>query len=267
VALPWGHRISIPADAIGRSIFLTGVFDLCLTEVIFRLLDSGEAAVDVGANIGYMTSVMSTRVGRSGTMLAFEPHPTAFQALQRNVARWREDPGIGTIEVHRLALSSRSGRGRLAVQQDFMALASLRDARESGDSHDVEVELATLDDAVGSRHVSLLKLDVEGHEHAVLEGATRLLAERRVRDVVFEDHGIYPTPAMEFLEHHGMVLFTIDQALRGPRIQSVEEGPAPPIWPGPNYLATRQPERALDRLRPRGWQCLRLGRRWRPADR
>lgn len=259
VVLPWAQRIIVTPDEIGRVIAITGVFDVCITEVIYRLLEPGDLTVDVGANMGYLTSLMATRVGAAGTVIAFEPHPRVFEALQRNVRRWQQDSSVGRIEAHRLALSNNAGIGRLAVQPDFerhMGLASLRAQTDSSGPNDVQVRLATLDELLGDRAVALLKIDVEGHEHAVLAGGRDLLAEKRVKNVVFEEHGIYPTPAMTLLERQGMTVFTLDHSLLGLRVHPVREGPAPPVWPGPNYLATRDPQWTLPRLKKRGWRSL-----------
>ena len=76
VELPWKLQLCIRLDDhIGWSIWRTGVYDLCVTEVLWRLIDKGETSVDVGANIGHMTSVMVKRVGASGKVHAYEAHP------------------------------------------------------------------------------------------------------------------------------------------------------------------------------------------------
>src|SRR4051794_41171190 len=61
--LPWAQQITVFRDEIGRTIIASGIFDLCVTETIFRLLDRGDRAVDVGANVGYLTSLMAQRAG------------------------------------------------------------------------------------------------------------------------------------------------------------------------------------------------------------
>jgi FkbM family methyltransferase len=267
VDLPWSQTITVLPDGIGRNLAVSGVFDLCVTESIHRLLDPGDMAVDVGANVGYLTNLMATRVGPTGSVLAFEPHPVVFEVLERNVSRWNADERIGSPEARRLALSSEDGAGRLSGEGDFethMGLASVRDDSEGPRPGDFEVELARLDRLLDGRSPQLIKIDVEGHEIAVLEGAQALLGERRVRDVVFEEHGIYPTASMTLLERHGMTVFTLDHTLLGLRVRPVREGPAPAGWPGPNYLATFEPNRALTRLGGRGWSSLGLGAR---ADR
>jgi FkbM family methyltransferase len=260
--LRWGQTITVFPDHLGRALIIGGIVDLPLTESIHRLLDPGGVAADVGANIGYVTGLMATRLGPGGTVLAFEPHPTVFELLERNVTRWNEDPSIATVEARRLAVSNEPGRGRLSGGGEtnvHMGLASLRNGAETGGPSDFDVELAKLDDLLGERRLELVKIDVEGHEREVLEGAEKLLAERRIRDVVFEDHGMYPTPAMTLLEELGMSVFTLKHSLLGPRAHPAREGPAPAGWPGPNYLATLDPARASARLAPRGWRSLGRG--------
>ena len=73
-----------PTRAIGRSIVTTGLFDLAVSELLARLIDPGDIVVDAGANVGYMTVLAATAAGRSGRVLAFEPHPELFAVLCQN---------------------------------------------------------------------------------------------------------------------------------------------------------------------------------------
>ena len=76
VTLPWGWPLCIRThETIGRLIWTFGVFDLPVTEVLWRLTGPGDIAVDAGANIGCMTCVLATRVGPTGRVLSFEPFP------------------------------------------------------------------------------------------------------------------------------------------------------------------------------------------------
>src|SRR5438093_9108038 len=88
IILPWELRIRVrPNEVLGRALRCLGVYDLAVTETAWRLLDTGETAVDIGANIGYMTAVMAGRLMQGGKILSFEPHPQTFQELIYNVAR------------------------------------------------------------------------------------------------------------------------------------------------------------------------------------
>ena len=85
VTLPWGVRLKVDVDEfIGASIWATGVHDLAVSEAIWRVLSPGEAAVDAGANVGYTMSLMALRVGKEGTVMAYEPHPGLFELLKQN---------------------------------------------------------------------------------------------------------------------------------------------------------------------------------------
>jgi FkbM family methyltransferase len=256
VLLPWGLAMRVRTDdTIGYAIARTGVYDLCATEVLFRLTDLGEVAVDAGANIGYMTSVLAAAVGPKGRVEAFEPHPELFSELVDNVARWREAP-IGEIRLHKLALSRRAGAGMLHVSDEFEVNRGGANLDHEWQGPGIDVSLARLDALVAER-IGVMKLDVEGHEVHVVRGSNALLTERRIRDIVFEEHNDLPTELTQLLESHGFVLFAIDQRLLGPRMH-----PPPSTgssWEPPTYLATLDPARALRRLRRRGWSC--LGRR------
>jgi FkbM family methyltransferase len=261
VRLPWGLPIRARTDeAIGRAIARTGLYDLCTTETLFRLTDLGEVAIDAGANIGHMTSVLAVSVGRNGRVEAFEPHPAVFSELSDNVARWRDAP-IGEVKLNQLALSDRAGAGILRVTNEFntnRGIATLDIERREGG---IDVPLARLDELVHDQ-VGLMKLDVEGHELAVLNGSEALLGEGKIRDIVFEQHGEVRTDLTRLLESYGFTLFSIDQRFLGPWVHPPPS--AGSSWEPPTYLATRDPGRALRRLLPRGWSCL-TSRRLRPG--
>jgi hypothetical protein len=103
----------------------------------------------------------------------------------------------------------------------------------------------------------VLKIDVEGAELAVLEGAGGLLGPGGIRDVAFEDHKRPPTPAMRLLEERGYSLFQIERSFFGPVLSTLARPRARHPWEPPSYLATLDPARARERTRARGWQALR----------
>lgn len=265
VRLPWGVSMLVdPAEDIGRSIANTGVFDPDLTEAVYRLLDPGERAVDVGANIGYVTSLMAARAGAGGDVHAYEVHPDVFRVLELNASIWSSRPEAPALHLARVGVSDCPGVGTLEVPPGFssnMGLARLTAGNGARGESGSTVEVSRLDDLLPEQSFHVVKLDIEGHEAAALRGATRILSEGRVRDVIFEDHGRYPTEAMALLEGHGLRVFSLDCTLLGPRLRPPEEGFGRPQWPGPNYLATSEPDRALARFAPRGFRSFaRIGR-------
>jgi FkbM family methyltransferase len=262
VRLPWGLDIvADPGEDLGRIIIRNGVFDLTVSEALSRLLAPGETGVDVGANIGYMTSIMAARAGTKGRVIAFEPHPDVNRDLAANVARWRTAKGVGPIEVHAVALSDEHGSGTLFMRANFArnrGLASFE--APSGPTPDgwvtEEVTLKRLDEVVKGP-ISVMKIDVEGHELQVLRGATTLLEDKLVRDIIFEEHGRYPTPVTELLEDAGFTLFWLDRSFSGPRLRRPDD-PPPAGNEDPSFVASIDPERVQALLAPNGWRALGL---------
>jgi FkbM family methyltransferase len=260
--LPWGLDLTVQeSDAIGYSILVGKVFDPCVTEAIHRLIDPGDTVIDVGANVGYLTSLAAVRAGASGRVLAFEPHPAVYELLRSNVEAWSANHALAPVELHELALSDHDGTGSIVVGPLFernMGLAKLANGAADGQqSH--EVQLRRLDEVFEGGPVGLLKVDVEGHEAGVLAGTSKLLEERLVRDIIFEDHDDYPSEATQIVEKAGYHVVSLSNDLGGLRLKPPQERGPVSAWPGPSYLATLDPARSLGRLRRRGWQVRGIG--------
>jgi FkbM family methyltransferase len=248
--LPWGLPISFdPAEAIGSSIHRTGVFELAVTETLLRLADPGELALDVGGNIGYMSSVLAAAVGPEGSVLTFEPHPLVVRRLRANASRWP------VVEVRELALSDHGGSGHLVEPGAFGTNQGTATLAEVGGGH--EVRLATLDELELDRPVGVMKIDVEGNELAVLRGATGMLERRAIREIVFEEHLPPPTPTTAHLLDAGYTLLAVFERVRGLGVGMVEELRDWRGWDAPTYVASCEPERTRRRLQARGWRSLR----------
>lgn len=271
VLLPWGTPLVIrPDEAIGQAIWRTGTYDVTVSEALLRLADRGDTAVDVGANIGVMASAMAIAVGTTGKVVCFEPHPSLYLELSANIAGWQEALHWNHVEASDLALSEHPGEAALAMSRQFdsnRGTASLTAlASGEGPTRHVIVHTTTLDLALGgSQEIGLLKVDVEGHELEVLKGATSLLSSGRVRDIVFEEYGTYPSPVTNLLESYGYKVFALRKGVLGPLVQSPSDVRLQLEWETPNYLATNDAQRAMARLRPIGWRSLRRQRPTAPT--
>jgi FkbM family methyltransferase len=108
-----------PDDLIGGSIVRTGVYDLCVSEALTRLIDPGDLVVDVGANVGYMTNLSAFRVGATGRVVAVEPHPEIYEELKANVALLSASRSRGRIDTMRTAVSDVSGEAFIVDSRGF----------------------------------------------------------------------------------------------------------------------------------------------------
>lgn len=164
-------------EVIGMSALLRGGFETAETDVLRRCARPGTVAIDVGANVGFFTTNLARAVGPQGTVLAFEPLPLNADRLKANVER----NGLGNVEVHVVALGNRDGTATLRLSDDpAYCSTAVRQNRPNGRT--MTVPLARLDriwNARGQSGVSVMKIDVEGDELAVLEGAEQLVATCR----------------------------------------------------------------------------------------
>lgn len=261
--LPWGLSLVVdPSETIGRSICLSGVYDLALSEVLWRLADVGDTAVDVGANIGYTASILATKVGPCGLVYALEPHPDLYECLVGNVTQWHRELRAGKVTPISAAMADEEGTSWLLEPSEFRTnwgLSSLNVAgveNKGGRLHPVPV--TTLDRVVGERRVGVLKIDVEGAEKKVLAGATTALQAGRIRDVVFEEHiSDFPGPVADRLQQMGYKVFSIRKTMMGPQLVEGACVRRQGDYEPPSYLATKDVSRAVKLMRGRGWQCLR----------
>jgi len=120
VVLPWGYPIVVsPGEQLGWAVYSRAIFELSLTEALWRLAGPGDTVVDGGANIGYATSILAARVGTTGKVHSFEPNPAAFAQLSKNVDAWKRRGQSDTFVLHEEALGTRSGSATLHVPDSF----------------------------------------------------------------------------------------------------------------------------------------------------
>jgi FkbM family methyltransferase len=254
VQLPWGCPIEINVDeTIGRAVWTTGIYDLAVVETLWRLADPKLLSLDVGANIGAMTGVLARR---SAEVWAFEPHPTLNCRLAANVGRFRDHQGYAPCRVLEIAASDSDGVADLFLPDDFDTNNGTARLEPTNTGSAVTVRTSKLDTLLADREVGVMKLDVEGHEAAVLRGARRALEAERIRNIVFEDHLQGESDARRMLRGYGYSVFSLGWKIFGPTLND-ERHPASHSFEAPSFLATRDSQRAIELLQPRGWDSLR----------
>ena len=171
--------IDLADHAIGLNI-LRGRFELNELDFVRRTVHEGQHVLDVGAHVGLFAMHMADRVGPAGTVHAFEPFEENADCLEMAV---RENRFQARVTVERKAVGRGSGTsslvfapGSLNTGGGFLARAG--SPLPYGHASRTVATVA-LDEYPLPRPVSFIKIDVEGAEPLVFEGARRLLAEDR----------------------------------------------------------------------------------------
>lgn len=251
---PWGTRIEADwTDAIGRTIGLFGVYDLALTELLWRLVEPGNFVLDIGTNIGYMSGICSDRVGPKGKVWAFEPNPLLLPRLRQNIERMP----LKNVKLHEFGLSDHETTADLIIPHDFNGNAGIAYVGDKKDGQSYTIALKRLDDVIASdESIAVAKLDVEGHELQVLKGASRLLSQKKIRHILFEELQSYPSPVAGYLTDHGYTIYRIEKMFR--RISLAEpNSPKSPKVSTTNYLATLDTTEVMKKTAGQGYKCLR----------
>jgi FkbM family methyltransferase len=256
VTLPWGAQLTVhTSENIGSGIYHYGIFDKIVPEAIWRLSDPGEMAIEVGANIGQNCSLMSLRVGPSGKVLAFEPHPQIFAELRQNAERWI---GLGgcPIQLEEVALGESDGDSMLIVSDEFEHNRGSAAIASEDSAEGIKIRIRRMDSYLAnSERVGVCKIDVEGHEQAVIAGATQALKRSAIRDIVYEDFNPQPSDLTSLLQGYGFVIFELHEGWLKPKLVPLSTN-KPAKGFSFNFLATLDPERAEQRFGSPGWRCL-----------
>jgi FkbM family methyltransferase len=131
--------------------------------VIKQVVRTGDLVIDVGANVGTIAMLAASRVGPSGQVIAIEANPRVFAYLGSNL----ELNGMSWVETINAACSNQSCRLHISDQR----LDDMNHISSKGP----EIPAITLDSLKISRRARLLKIDTEGYDLHVLEGAESLL--------------------------------------------------------------------------------------------
>jgi FkbM family methyltransferase len=178
VALPTGARISLGyREIIGRRLILQGYFENAEIAAAKSFVAPGSTAIDVGANVGLFTLILSSYVGAEGHVIAVEPLPDNHRRLRRHLARNE----VVNVFVEEVAVGCAEGEAEIRTDTD-PALATAKPLRDASAAGAIVVPMSSLDTIwtrAGCPLVSYIKLDVEGNEAAALTGAARLITQCR----------------------------------------------------------------------------------------
>ncbi|VTU17454.1 methyltransferase, FkbM family [Variovorax sp. PBL-H6] len=185
--------------------------------LIQKLLRPGETFVDVGANIGMHTLAAASAMQSSGRIIAFEPHPMTHDLLRKSLVL---NGFAGMTETHQVAASNRTGHLPLHLGPTcgHHSLYPLEGAGQGATT--IDVPLVRIDDMIdASTSVDLMKIDVEGAELDVIEGAATTIGRNADLGIIMEfghSHvlraGHTTTVWLRALESFGLAFRAIDPA-------------------------------------------------------
>jgi FkbM family methyltransferase len=182
------------------------------TGLLSSIIRDGDVVLDIGANFGWYTTLFSRLVGPAGRVHAFEPIPTTFERLRRNV---RLNGSPANVLLNDCALGESRGTVTLHVPTRIWLGPAFASAaiQHEGPHASFDCGMETVDGYLaraGADRVDLIKCDVEGGELNVLRGARELFSSSRppiwfleIQDVSTVAFGYQPEEIFAFMRGCG----------------------------------------------------------------
>jgi len=174
-----GYQVCVDKSEpeFGRAIFHTHQYEEHVRKVVRENVREGDFVIDVGANVGVITFLAASLVGRQGRVFAVEPNSTNLQLLYRGILLNE----FTNVNVLPYAASSERSVFSLAGGKSNSHLST---PQASGKLRNL-VQSVALDEVLGDLpKLNFVKMDIEGHEPRALTGLSRLLSRHRPKLLV-----------------------------------------------------------------------------------
>jgi FkbM family methyltransferase len=167
-------KINLYRDSI-LSRLIWNKFEKDETDYMCKVLKKGDVFIDIGSNIGLFSLIASKIVGDEGKVLCFEPSPLTFSRLKENVTI----NNFNNLDIRNLGLSDAIGELTFYVSNNgYDAWNSFSPSKDNKLELSINVPVSTLDfelNEIDKSKIKLVKIDVEGWEKFVLQGAKDFL--------------------------------------------------------------------------------------------
>ena len=186
------------------------------------ILKVGDVVIDVGANIGLHTLLMSSLVGKNGKVIAFEPGIESFKELTHNVKL----NNFHNVELKNNALgNSRNKKLKFKDSEFDSGHSSIVSEINGNESNSREITINTLDSYTYKfKKIKAVKIDVEGYEKHILNGCKKLLEDNKVRYWIVEyaphclaKYGENLSSIRNYFRKYGYDMFVLDPSCSLPK--------------------------------------------------
>lgn len=211
--MPWGAAMSFYLPE-GNQIYYYDFWEINISNLFINILEPGDIFVDVGAHVGYYSSLAATLVGENGKVIAFEPTPRTFLNTKKNLSFF-----TNTLAFNKALSDVKGSVAFVDYGPKYSAFNSLTARTEvdfnkiNAEATTITVECDVLDSVLASDLVpTVIKIDAEGAESTILKGGQKMIASSRPL-ITFEVGGDTvwnhsTTESFLFLEKVGYLFFT-----------------------------------------------------------
>lgn len=180
-----------------------------------KTIKEGWTVLDIGANIGYPSLLLSKLVGKSGKVIAFEPDKNNIKILKKNI----KANNIQNIKVVPMAVSDHTGAGTLFISDSHSGDHRIYNPSDE-ERKTRNIKTISLDDYFKSDNkIDFIQMDIEGAEGLVFKGMKKLLKKNKRISILLEfwpealrEIGSSPVDFLKMIEKLGFKINYVDRS-------------------------------------------------------
>lgn len=207
------------------------IVDKNIVSYFQKYLKEGDVAIDIGANIGHMAVPMSIAVGKTGTVLAFDPNPYVFEILEQNA---KLNPELDNIHPYNCAITE--------VDDEYYYHSSDASFNNGGISKDkvsrhgkyslsAKIKGINLESFIQKNYpnissIKMIKIDTEGYDKEIIKSISNLLNTYKpmvISECFGKSSAADKTEHFELLKSKGYSLFYISDLEMNATIIPIEK--------------------------------------------
>lgn len=187
-------------------------FEPLETQIVKNEIKKNDIVLDIGANIGYYTLIFAQLVGNSGKVYSFEPDPTNFKILKKNIFVNKHK----NVVLENKAVSNKEGNLKLYLSTENNGMHRIYPSKwckESIDIHSIKIDSYFENE----QKIDFIKLDIEGAEFDALIGMKSLIHKNKDLTIFIEfvptslkEYGTNPEDILDFFINEGFKIFRIN---------------------------------------------------------
>ena len=177
----WYFRKSV----IGEHLYYSGSFEDPVVSLFKTKVKPGSIVLDIGANIGYHSLILSRLAGREGRVYSFEPFRKNFELLSLN----KNINNCDNLFPFKFALGDKLSDKQINICADFAYNSLLKINKRISTGKKEMVHIDTIDHFLTMNNiekVNLIKIDVEGYEYFIIKGAKKILSSKQKPHIICE---------------------------------------------------------------------------------
>jgi FkbM family methyltransferase len=189
------HKMYVDSKDMGITphLIMDGYWEVWITKLLAEIIQSGFTCLDIGANFGYFSILMSELTGSTGKTFSIEPNPRIAELL-----RSTRFVNGGKFEVIETALSDKKGEATLTISDRELGGGTIKNNEMEKGRSQVVVQTISVDELVKEKKigkVDVIKMDVEGVEPLVFAGMQETIATNPEIQIIVEySPSIYEDP-------------------------------------------------------------------------